>query len=531
MADYAQHVSTKTTPQDTPVRGRDQVCNEAGGYVFPVTWEVQLRRFLILGHEGGCYYASERRRTVETVDCIDEGIEDDWYAVVNMILAVSKDGLAVSNDPAIFALAYIIGRHKGTLAASYALDNLHVVCRIGTHLFDFCTAVQQFRGWGRALRQAVAHWYTYRAPMALAHQVTKYKQRNGWSHRDVLRKAHPQAVGPTQQVLQYVTQREDWLFNYDGDVNAFLEAVEEAKTAVPHRLTDLISQHGLVREHIPTEHLNDVFVWEALLEKMPLGAMVRNLNKMTAIGLLSPLGVWTNYVVDALGSAAKIKRARLHPLTILIAARQYARGHGDKSDLTWTPVPAITAALERAFYLAFDAVEPTGKNFLLAVDVSGSMTWNQCAGAPLTCCEGAAVMAMLAARTEPNHHIVGFQDRVVELGITAEDTLEGACRKAQHQNFGGTDCGAAMAWAEQRGVPVDVFCVYTDGQTWAGHQHPFQALQQYRERTGIRAKLATFQMDGSRFSIADPSDAGMMDFAGFDASAPTLLADFANQPL
>jgi 60 kDa SS-A/Ro ribonucleoprotein len=194
-------------------------------------------------------------------------------------------------------------------------------------------------------------------------------------------------------------------------------------------------------------------------------------------------------------------------------------------------VPAITAALEDAFYLAFDTVEPTGKNFLLGIDVSGSMMWNHCAGAPLSCCEGAAVMAMVAARTEPNTHILGFRDTPVGLGITARDSLADACRKTQQANFGATDCGAAMRWAEQHGAPVDVFCIYTDGQTWAGPQHPFQALQQYRERTGIPAKLAAFQMGGNAMSIADPSDAGMMDFSGFDASVPTLLADFANQPL
>jgi 60 kDa SS-A/Ro ribonucleoprotein len=529
MADYAQHVATKSTPQDTPVRGRDQVKNEAGGYVFPVTWEVQLRRFLILGHDGGCYYATEKQRTIETVDCIDEGLKDDWHRVVDMIVEVSLGGAAKSNDPAIFALAYIAGHHKGSLAATYALTKLKDVCRIGTHLFTFCTAVQKFRGWGRALRRAVASWYTDRSPMALAKQVTKYRQRNGWSHRDVLRKAHPQATGQTQEVLQYVTQREDWLFNYGGDVNEYLEAVELARHATPRILTDLIYDHGLSREHIPTEMLNNVFVWEALLGHMRPEAMVRNLNKMTSVGLLYPLGGWTQHVVQTLGDAEKIKQARLHPLSILIAQRQYAKGRGDKGNLTWTPVPAITAALEDAFYLAFDAIEPTGKNFLLGIDVSGSMSWNNCAGAPMTCCECAAVMAMVAARTEPNTHILGFRDTPVGLGITARDSLAEVCRKTQQQNFGATDCGAAMRWAEQHGAPVDVFCVYTDGQTWAGSQHPFQALQQYRERTGISAKLAAFQLEGNRMSIADPSDAGMMDFSGFDASAPALLADFARQ--
>jgi len=34
-------------------------------------------------------------------------------------------------------------------------------------------------------------------------------------------------------------------------------------------------------------------------------------------------------------------------------------------------------------------------------------------------------------------------------------------------------------------------------------------------------------MTSNGFTIADPSDAGMLDVVGFDAAAPALIADFA----
>jgi 60 kDa SS-A/Ro ribonucleoprotein len=34
-------------------------------------------------------------------------------------------------------------------------------------------------------------------------------------------------------------------------------------------------------------------------------------------------------------------------------------------------------------------------------------------------------------------------------------------------------------------------------------------------------------MVSNGFSIADPDDGGMLDVVGFDASAPTVMADFA----
>lgn len=530
---YSRHVSTKATPQTEPVRGKQQVRNDAGGYVFPVSCWTRLHRFLILGHEGGSYYATEKKRTLETVDCIDQALAEDPRRVIDSIVDVSVGGRAPKNDPAIFALAYVAGTAKEGWVRSLALSNLPKVCRIGTHLFDFCSAVQAFRGWGRGLREAVAAWYTGRSPIALARQVTKYQQRNGWSHRDVLRKAHPQATGLLNEVLQYVAQRDKWWehqgVSHDGDVTQFLIAVEEAKTADKDRLIRLIVDFGLVREHIPTEMLNNVDVWDALLEGMPPTAMIRNLGKMTAIGLLKPLSERMQYVTARLRDAELLKQQRVHPLNVLIAQRQYVTGHGDRGKLSWSPVPQITDALEDAFYLGFDAVEPTGKAHYLAIDVSGSMSWANCAGAPITCCEAAAVMAMLAARTEPNSYVAGFCHHMVDLKITARDTLASAASKAQKSNWGGTDCATAMRNALNRKLDVDVFCVYTDGQTWAGPKHVFQALQEYRQASGRQAKLAAFQLEGNNFSIADPSDAGMMDFSGFDTAVPPILADFVLQ--
>ena len=61
----------------------------------------------------------------------------------------------------------------------------------------------------------------------------------------------------------------------------------------------------------------------------------------------------------------------------------------------------------------------------------------------------------------------------------------------------------------------------------AGQIHPVQALRQYREATGIAARLVVVAMASNGFTIADPDDAGMLDVVGFDAATPALIADFA----
>jgi 60 kDa SS-A/Ro ribonucleoprotein len=113
------------------------------------------------------------------------------------------------------------------------------------------------------------------------------------------------------------------------------------------------------------------------------------------------------------------------------------------------------------------------------------------------------------------------------LKISAADSLDSALKKTQGLTFGGTDCALPMLWALKDGVEVDVFVVMTDNETWAGHTHPSQALQQYRRKTGIPAKLVVVGMTATECSIADQNDAGMLDIAGMDIATPNLIADFA----
>ena len=91
-ANYAQHVSTRKTPQTQPIPGSAQVRNQAGGYSFAVDDWTRLERFLILGTEGGSYYASERKMTLESATAVMRCIRKDGARVVNTLVAISTEG-------------------------------------------------------------------------------------------------------------------------------------------------------------------------------------------------------------------------------------------------------------------------------------------------------------------------------------------------------------------------------------------------------------------------------------------------------
>ena len=84
-----------------------------------------------------------------------------------------------------------------------------------------------------------------------------------------------------------------------------------------------------------------------------MSAMIRNLGKMTRVGILEPKSEGAKRVCQMLKDVESIKGARVHPFSILLALNQYQAGQGDKGKLKWTPNQAIVTALDNAFYLAF----------------------------------------------------------------------------------------------------------------------------------------------------------------------------------
>jgi 60 kDa SS-A/Ro ribonucleoprotein len=543
MFDFTQHVATRlrraATPQAEPIAGATQVADSAGGYAWRVDHWARLDRFLVFGSERGTYYIREARLTEENASAVKACIIEDGARVVRRVVEMSESGRAPKNDAALFVLA-LAAAAESVETRTAALAALPAVARTGTHLFHWLQYVRAFRGWGRGVRNAVARWYTEKSPPSLAYQLLKYQARNGWSHRDAMRIAHPKAPSFEHDLLfKYVTKGWDGVVNAGvtcSDVGARIEAVQAIREMEPADAANIIRIYGLTREMVPTRLLDHAVVWDALLASMPLTAMIRNLGVMSKVGLLTAGSQAVRTVVSRLRDPDALRRSRVHPLTVLVALKAYAQGRGMKGGARWLPVSQVVDALDGAFYLSFENVPWSGKRIMLALDVSGSMMAPVCGMPYLTCREASAAMALVTAATEEQHRFVAFTEgafnvRGLPTGlapftISPRRRLDDVVRLIDDLPFGGTDCALPMIVAMKQRWPVDAFVVYTDHETWAGDVHPAQALRQYRERMGIAAKLVVVAMTSNGFSIADPDDAGMLDVVGFDAATPHVISDF-----
>ncbi|MGN6552862.1 MAG: hypothetical protein ACTHLW_03980 [Verrucomicrobiota bacterium] len=169
------------------------------------------------------------------------------------------------------------------------------------------------------------------------------------------------------------------------------------------------------------------------------------------------------------------------------------------------------------------------------------MAQSHIAGSCISAREASGAMALITAATEPECEIIAFsaaanghggmwgggESGITRVTISPRMRLADVIKHIEAIPMGGTDCALPMLWALERKVKADAFVILTDNETWFGKIHPAQALRQYRERMGIDAKLVVCGMVANRFTIADPTDAGMLDVVGFDTAVPQLISNFA----
>src|SRR5262245_66306618 len=101
---YLKRIASRFPPQSQPIPGSGQVPNSAGGFTWAVDDWTRLQRFLVLGSEGGSYYASESKLTRENAKAVERCLAADGPRALAEIRRVSSEGRAPMHDPEIFGM-------------------------------------------------------------------------------------------------------------------------------------------------------------------------------------------------------------------------------------------------------------------------------------------------------------------------------------------------------------------------------------------------------------------------------------------
>lgn len=527
--------SNRNTPQTSPIAGENQVLNAAGGYVYEVSKWTVLDRFLVLGTENGTYYANEGELTLQATDNTLACIQEDPNRVLSRLVEISTSGRAHKNEAVLYVLA-LCASLPGSVVRSAALEVLPLVARTATHLFYFVSQVKELRGWGRNLRKGISNWYNGKTVEQLGYQIVKYRSRYGYSHQDVLRLAHPVPASKAHDLLfAYATGKQVGKMTKEklpDIVSGYLAASELTVTAPivkkdKLRAVSIIEKYGLSWEMLPTQYLAFPEIWQSLLPKMGLTAMIRNLGRMTANGTLTSMSETTDLVCAAIVDVNRLTKERVHPMTILLAVATYREGRGFKGSLTWTPLARVLDALDKAFYLSFGNLPKTQKKVVYALDVSGSMS-AEVSGVNMSCTDAAIALTLVQMATaEKGYSACVFATTIREVQLTPRLTLAEANRVVEKSGIGGgTNLSLPLMELNRKGDFVDALVMFTDNETWAGSSHVVQELDNYRRKVNPNFKMVVVSLAVNKISVLRQNDLLSLDAVGLDANTPTIISEF-----
>lgn len=428
---YKFFTNKKTnTPQNKPIPGREaeMMQGRSGGFMFDAGIWQMLRRCLLVGTAQSTYYAGKQELTEDFVAVLKQAVAENPRRVAEEILYAS-DGRAINNSAPILALV-LLSMGEAPEAKKAFMEIFPQVVRTGSHFYEWLSYTKSLRGFGKVVREAGKNWLSREDVKALAYQLLKYQQRQGFTNRDALRLFHVKP--PTEdhrQLFEWVVKGwEDLPVEIPSQAIAQIWWYEWLKRN-PTKTHEAITQGRLTHEMAAPVGKMDKAAWQLLFSEMPIGAMLRNLGSLTELGVLRTDESANLLRVEAvLNNKEHLRKGRIHPIDVLKALKTYQSGGKlGRSQKTWNPVSRVVDILEKAVELSFDVVEPTNKVFMHAVDVSGSMG-SLVADMGLTCCEIATTMALVTAKAEKNYMIRGFATDFRDLGITAKDSFGSTLR-------------------------------------------------------------------------------------------------------
>lgn len=530
----------------------------------------RLRRFLYTGLEGNRYQPGRRDFSAESVQSVPSLLADKrGVEVVKEVLCFAKgEPKTLCPDALAYVLALCAASDDAaTKTAAYRA--FKEVCSSPTQLFAvtrFLESVSQGTGWGRAHRNAVAAWYTWRKPRELAAQVTKVVCRHRWTHQDVIRLAHvrpPASNLGVSLVLRYLTKgfqaAEEYLAEERAkgvvdpeaaEVLAYLRGVHEVKrTSDEQTAARLVEMHDLALEHVPTHFLKSKEMWVCLVPRLPLRLLLEQLPRLARGGLLRG-GCLVRPLLERLQSDNSLADSGcpLGPLETYALGRclegcssapgagpstQHSRGGAHTGGKRGhrhhrSQLEDVLASLHVS---SFKTVPTTGKRYLVAVDVRSPMAHGRTVGlGALTPAEASGLLLQALARAETGVTALAFSARgLVDMEINNKMTLSDISRRMRETPMGPVNVSLPLRWAREQKRPFDLFLVCTDNQTQAWDVHPAEALKEYREALNLpQAQLVTCAMCSHGFSLAPPDEFGMLDIAGFDTNVLRIIQDFAS---
>ena len=488
-----------------------------------------LPRTDAVNQEGAPAYAYEPRHKLAQLavtGCLNQTFYADAEAQLSNVLALTKD-----IDPAFVAKCAIYARERGmkdmpaVLLATLSVNQPDLMVRVfdrvvdnGKMLRGFVQVMRSGQVWRKSLgsrpKALVANWLNSASVEALL----KASVGQSPSLADVIKMVHPKPRDAERAALFA------WLIGRPYDVAALPEIVRayeafksDAQGALGGEMPDvpfqMLTQLPLSREQ-----------WAVLAKRGGWQMLRMNLNTFARHGVYEVSGM-TALIAKRLSDGTEIRKARVLPYQLLIA-----------SLMAGEEIPhVVRKALGRALEIAIANVPALDQRIVVCPDVSGSM---QCAvtghrkgsTSKVRCIDVAALVAAAFLRRNVEARVQPFENRVVNIRLSAADEVVANAVKLASVGGGGTNCSAPLAQLNAERAKVDLVVFVSDNQSWvdATRSGDTGLMREWASLKARNPKAKLVCIDLQPYGTVQAAERpDVLNVGGFSDAVFQVVADFA----
>lgn len=443
--------------------------NREGYPAYTRSLEEQYVQTLLTNTIGNTFYADSDTLLSEADALHDQMLERNPEFVAKALVFARNKGL-MRLQP-IFGLAKLSSISTELFAKIF--DN---VVLIPSDLQDFFTILEGLgRGQGgRSIKRQVTRFLNNISE----YWAIKYNGRGrGYSLGDIVKTVHPKPISDKQKaIFAYLVGKE-----YDKTQVMQISAYEALK-----KTTDVKEQIALIQEgKLPHEVVTGVIkpdkeIWNAILQQMPIFALLRNLNTLDRAGILDEN---RNYITSILNDPERLAKSKILPFRFVTAFHQVEKA--------W-----IKDVLRQAVEMTFDNLPEIYGKTAVFLDVSGSMEGDYLR-------IGSVFAVALYKKTKGNGIFWTFDTRVYDPQPSMYDSI--LTQAERIKAGGGTDTGAPVEKLRKDNIYVDNIIIITDEQQNTGSPF-YKELEKYRRSINPNTKAFVIDIAPYRSAMIPLTD-------------------------
>jgi len=401
------------------------------------------------------------------------------------------------------------------------------------------------------MRRFLKKWYLSQDPYDLALEVCRVRGRHHWSHKDIITLAKVTTKDPAlASVLAAVVKSLDKARDEFGDkpeaqpVLEYLACVQQIKRcgqADQDAAVGLIDKHSFDIDILPSELLNQPRVWEHAVHRLPVTRVLDHLKSMAKRGYLSSQShPVLNQVLQCIKDPLALTASRLQPAEILTVLTQVessfaeppaARQDNNQNNRLPTAHPSLVEGLGRMMNNSFNNVPKsvgTPLKILVCVDCRHGLFEHGCWGSwSLKCSKAAAVtiLSLRASGVDLTVTTMESENEVTRLPVDDEDIVGSLVEKWWRvADPHVIDPGYLLSWARAENEMFSSIVIITDSHTHYDKERVWRELETFRN--GQSVGMTFIALACKEVSLADPTDPGMLDIAGWGPDLVRVLLAF-----